>query len=289
MADPFREPQLPPSEVRRTLRRAADLAEHDPSTSGVERPMTRDELERVAGELGLPASSIARAIDPSVDSPGGGPPRGKRPWLLGAPTRLIVEAEVAGEPSESQREDLIEEIRDAVGEAGTIESMGKSLSFRLNAGASRRRDLSVRLRSRDGRTRIVVEERLGNQAAGLFFGLGFGGGLGPMGAYIAALAKLGVVGLVFPLLWIPTMIVLARTIFGMLARRRTRTLTDVMERLKRSAAHWSTVETRARVDVVKDASTTRTSGSREGQALADADAEVETEASVAPSRSKGTS
>jgi hypothetical protein len=286
MADPFREPQLPPSEVRRILRRAAELAEHDPGTSGAERPMTRDELERVAGELGLPASSIARAFDPAGDNPG--PARGKRPWFLGSPTRLVAEAEVAGEPSESQREDLIDDIRDAVGEAGMIESVGKSLTFRLTPGASKRRDLSVRLRSRDGRTRIVVEERLGNQAAGLFFGLGFGGGLGPMGAYIAAVAKLGVVGLVFPLLWIPTMLVLARTIFGALARRRTRTLTDVMERLKRSAAHWSTVEPRARVAVVTGTTSNAGSSSASGgEALADADAEAE--ASLGPGRTKGAS
>src|SRR5580658_1765840 len=122
MGHPFREPQLSPRDVRRLLRRAAELAEDDPGTPRAERAMTRAELERAAGDLGLPATSIARAFDDqSPDDATGGPLDAPHSAFLGAPTRLVLEAEVDGEPSETDREDLIEEIRDVVGHTGSIE------------------------------------------------------------------------------------------------------------------------------------------------------------------------
>jgi hypothetical protein len=90
----------------------------------------------------------------------------------------------------------------------------------------------------------VIEETLTNPATGLFVGLGVGGGIGPMGGYIMAIVKLGVVGLVFPLLWIPLMLLLARTIFGVMSRRRQQALEQLMSRLKKSADGWSVPKVR---------------------------------------------
>jgi hypothetical protein len=98
--------------------------------------------------------------------------------------------------------------------------------------------MSVRMRFRDGRTRVVMEQRLVGQAVGLFVGLGVGGGIGPMGGYIALIAKIGALGLVAPLVWIPLMLILARTIFSAMARRRARTMRDVMRRIERHAMTW---------------------------------------------------
>src|SRR5262249_23768485 len=135
--------------------------------------------------------------------------------FIGAPTRLVYEEEFDGEPSETDLEDLVEDIRAEVGDTGSVESVGKTLVWRTTPDyRGRGRGLSVRVRTRDKKTRIVVEERLTSQAAGLFVGLGVGGGIGPMGGYIIAIIKLGVIGLVFPLLWIPLMLLLARTIYG---------------------------------------------------------------------------
>ncbi len=241
MSQPFREAQIAPRDVRRILRRAAELADSDTATAHAERGMTRTELERAAGELGLPATAVARAID---DDAGAelerGPLDAPHSLFLGAPTHLVMETEVAGEPSETDREDLVEEIRDAVGQTGSIEVMGKTLTWRLGSGVRNARDFTVRLRSRNGRTRIVIEERLGQQATGLFVGIGVGGGVGPMGGYIAAMVKFGMMALVIPLLWIPLLLLLARGIFVQLARRRSRSMAEVMKRLTRSAAGWST-------------------------------------------------
>jgi hypothetical protein len=237
MASPFRDRRFGADEVRRILRRAAELADRDPDTSNVERALTRDEIERAAGELGLPRSAVARAIETA----GGDAPTAQPDSpLLGAPTRLVFEAEVEGEPSEADREDLLEEIRNEMGQTGAFESIGGTLIWKLSPDyRGRGRELSVRLRSRDGRTKIVVDERLVRQATGLFVGLGVGGGLSPMGGYIAAVANLGVLALVIPLVWIPLMLLLARTLYGALVERRERALRALLRRVVKSAEQWS--------------------------------------------------
>jgi hypothetical protein len=280
MTDPFRERRLQPGEARRILRRAIDLADRDPSTSAALRPLTLDELARTAEELGLPASAVAEAAGEDADDAPGGSPGGERSIFLGAPTRVVREIEVAGEPSDADREDLVEEIREVVGETGSVESVGKTMVWKIDPGyQGRGRDFSVRLRSRDGRTRVVVEERLGRQALALFLGLGLGGGIGPLGGYIAAVAKLGAVGLVFPLVWIPLLLVLARTIYGAIAARRERLVAKVMRKVERRAKRWAAPDdaSRKRIDAVPRARVA--TGTDDEAAAAEAEADEEAGAS----------
>src|SRR5260221_13614727 len=107
MADPFREQRIPPAEVRRVLRRAAELAESDPETPATEKSLTRVEIERSAEELGIPATAIARALESNLDASSAPQKKG----FLGAPTRIVFEREVEGEPSERDLEDLMDEIQ----------------------------------------------------------------------------------------------------------------------------------------------------------------------------------
>jgi hypothetical protein len=234
--DPYRERRFSAAEVRQVFRRAADLAEHDPETQGTERSLTRKELDRLAAEIGLPATAVARALQ-SDEAPEKQP---EQSWFLGAPTRMLLEREVEGEPSDSDREDLLEEIRTRLGITGSSETIGKTLVWKLNAvEGTKGRELSVRFRSKNGRTKIVIEEQLGRIAGGLFGGIGIGGGVGPLGGYIAALVHLGALGLVLPLLWIPAMLILARTIFVAIARRRRRTALELMDHLAEFSRSWS--------------------------------------------------
>jgi hypothetical protein len=270
--DPFREQRFEPEKVRRILRKAAALAESDRDTAGAGRALTGEEIERTAGELGIPASAVTAAMHDDAgneDDDDDATPRSKHSWFIGAPTRIVLEETVAGEPSEEDCEDIIEEISGTLGSTGALERVGKTLVWHLSPGyRGRGRDLSIRIRSRDGKTRILIEERLTNPATGLFVGIGVGAGIGPMGGYIAAMVKLGVVGLVFPILWIPLMLVLARTIYGALSRRRERSLREVMRKLKRSSAGWSAPKVR----VASEAATNK---------AADDEAEAEEEASAA--------
>ena len=240
MSSPFRDATMSPAEVRRVLKRAAEIAERDPEThnlAGVERTMTRAELESAAADLGIPESAVARAIEHASDD-GEIDDAAKGSSFLGGKTRIVLERELPREPTQAQREDLLDEIRDVTGDVGTLETLGNTLVWHATPTRNARQSLSVRMRFRDGRTRIVVEERLVGQAVGLFVGLGVGGGIGPMGAYIALIAKIGVLGLVAPLVWIPMMLLLARTIFSALSRRRARTMNEVMRRIEKSAVGW---------------------------------------------------
>jgi hypothetical protein len=234
---PFRDATMSPAEVRRVLKRAAEIAERDPDTAKVERAMTRAELENAAADLGIPESAIARAID-LPDEEGEIEDAAEGSWFLGGKTRIVLERELPAEPTQAQREDLVDEIRDVTGDVGTIESLGNTLVWHTTQTRNAARTLSVRFRFRDGRTRVVIEDRLLGQAIGLFVGLGVGGGIGPLGGYIALIAKLGVIGLVAPLVWIPMMLLLARTIFSAVSQRHARTMRDVMRRIERHAASW---------------------------------------------------
>jgi hypothetical protein len=271
MPDPFREQRYSAQEVRRILRRAAELAEDDPETPAAERALTREELTHAAGDLGLPESAVARAAAQGEGEPAAAPSEAPRSAFLGARTRIVLTEEIEGEPSEADREDLVELIREVTGETGAVETTSKTLTWRVDpVYRGQGRAISVRLRSRDGRTRVVMEERLGRQATGLFVGLGVGGGIGPMGAYIAAIAKLGVVGLMFPLVWIPLMLLLARTIFIGLEARRRRTLANVMRGIRRNAAGWSKRAAPSRISVPRKA---EADGAEEAEAEAEAEAD----------------
>jgi len=226
MGDPFRERRYAAEDVRQIVRRAVDAAEFQKSLS-------QAELERAADDLGIPNDALARAIEAAPESPkteGGG--------FLGGKTRILFEAEVEGEPSDRDREDLLDAIQSEIGETGAIENVGKTFGWRLGSMGGRGRDVTVRLRSRDGRTRIVVEERLARQAVGLFVGLGVGAGIGPMGAYIALIVNFGPLAALAPILWIPMTLLLARTAFGALHSRPEQALKMLFDRTVKQSATW---------------------------------------------------
>lgn len=248
MADPFREARLEPAEVRRILRRASELADADGETAAVERPLARAEVEALAEQLGIPKTAIARAIEGGDDaaSKKNDAPQGN--WFIGAPTRILFEADLAGEPSSEEREDLAEAIERGLGQSGgTASEVGRTFTWRLVPSAGRGRDVTIRLRAKDGRTHLVVEERLTQLATGLFVGIGVGAGVGAMGGYIALVAAFGIIGLLAPLVWIPLMLLLARTIYGAVARKRERQLRKLLERLTAISADWKGAPERTRV------------------------------------------
>lgn len=245
MADPFREQRFSPAEVRRIVRRAAQLADSDAEARNTEKSLSRTELESLFEQLGLPASSVARALGGDIaPEPASQADRG---GFVGAPTRIVFEVEVDGEPSDEDLEDLVAEIRAETHASGIFEKIGRTFSWRLDAIPGRSRELTVHARSRKGRTRVVVEELLSRQAVGLFVGLGVGGGVGPTAAYIAAIVAWGPIAALIPIAWIAFMLLLARTFFGQLHRRRERDLRRLFDRVVRASAAWCEHPVRARV------------------------------------------
>lgn len=272
MPSAFRERRLPPTEVRRILRRAAEIAETDPETDAAERALTQDELERHGAELGLPASAIRRA----VSAPLGPDPSGERPWL--EPRDVLLEQEIAGEVSADRHEEIVEAIRAAVGVEGRTEVVGKTLSFYLPRAVAP----LITIRSKDGATRVRVTERLNGAAAlaglstfaALASLMGVGVGMDVMRSALAA----GVIGAVVMLCGVfASSLVAARGI-----RRREAWLEHVMERAGAavSAAAEPAVEPAApaRVRVAEIGGAGEPAGATAEEREREAEAEVEAEA-----------
>ena len=145
--------------------------------------------------------------------------------------------------------ELVEEIRNALGVIGEIDTLSRSLTWRTGAKQGGR-TVSVTVRPRAGRTRIRVQERVGELAGELFGGImgGLGGGggsvaigvgIGAAGAPVAVV--LGLAGLV-----IGSSYGLARVIFTASVRSKTAELTGLIDRLAEHVAETSVVQQQIR-------------------------------------------
>jgi hypothetical protein len=144
----YRERRLAPAEVRRVVRRAAELSEADIAIAGTEGTLTVDEIERACATLGLSANAVRAAL---ADSRNGAPARSG----LGA--RVVLhEDEVAGELPADRLEEIVDVIRAHAGGVGRIEVVGKRISwFTIPHGGA-----TVVVQSRAGKTSIRVIEQV---------------------------------------------------------------------------------------------------------------------------------
>lgn len=151
--------------------------------------------------------------------------------LIGAPMKLVFEAEVAGQLSPEDFDVIAQTIRAGLGEAGMATALGRTLTWSSGAVQNQRR-LNVNVTAAAGRTMIRAEERLGPLAGGLFGGVLGGGGLGFSAAVFGiglgmthspALGGLSVVA------WLGTAYVTARAFFRRTSNRRAKELQDVVE------------------------------------------------------------
>jgi hypothetical protein len=224
-------------EVSLILRRAGELQES--RQEGADGGMSLTDLEAVAREAGLDPALVRQAAA-ELPVPGQRPlPSGAGERFLGAPTMLRYERVVDGELPPSEYDLLVEEIRRATNDVGTLSTLGRTLAWSSSSslqhgrGASRRA-VSVTVVARGGRTAIRVEERVTGLAGGLFGGLmgGLGGGSGgaAMGigfaVFHSAVAALGLWGAI-----IAGSYGLARTIFTTVVRRRAGELSSLADRL----------------------------------------------------------
>jgi len=172
--------------------------------------------------------------------------------FLGAPTRLVVERVVDGIVPPEEYDFLLEEIRAALGRVGYAAKAGSSLYWTarkpqepmqgLDLGnlwetmmEDEAPDIRVRLVTRQGQTRIRVEQRMGGTAGGIFGGVWGGGGAGITAGYLGI--ALGAMSApVIPVLAGGVAIIggtyaLSRAIFQATVRSRLRILEDLGDRL----------------------------------------------------------
>ncbi len=224
-------------EVALIIKRASELQQTE-TTSESNTGMSLAELEQVAREAGLDPELVRRAasdLDTRVTDQT--PNR-----FLGAPTVLRLERTIDGEVPTDEYEPLVLEIQGLLGEVGSASTIGRSLQWTVQSAARRRastRTVQVTISPRNGRTTIRIEERLGGLAGGLFGGLM--GGLGGGTTGISAGIGMGVLHswAAFAGIWggvVAGSYLLARTIFGRVARGRGEALQNLMSRLVEHAS-----------------------------------------------------
>jgi len=192
----------------------------------------RARVESLERELDQARDEIARMRvgdrrEVSLEGPG-------RAWL-GAPTVLRYERRFDGELSAHDHETVAELLEERFGAEGRGSVLGSTFRWSLHPPA-RNRVIDVRIKSADGRTRLVVTERLGHMAGGLFGGIvgGVGGG-GLPGVVMGAIAMFG--GWTAPLAgaaWILAVYGAVRFGFRRLGERRARELLDARDALERT-------------------------------------------------------
>lgn len=151
--------------------------------------------------------------------------------FLGDATSITFEATVDGEMPERDFDLMVEIIRRALGDAGNVSAVGRSLSWN---SANKSRKVQVTVLVRDGRTNIYVAENQRDLAGALFGGIVGGGGGGMIGPSLAlGLEAVGsaVAAGGFIVGSVALAYTIARTIYTRMLRSRREALRDVTERL----------------------------------------------------------
>lgn len=216
-------PSFSDEETARILERAAELSGAPVASRGT----TLEELERIAVEAGLDPAAVRRA---ALEVRGAGPPSKWR--TIFGPMSVRFEAEVEGELDDVGRERVAEALHKAIGDAGSLDSVGRVLTYTIQ-GARNGRNLTVVVSSRDGRTHITCEERLGAIAGGIYGGVGGGSSSLVIWAAIGAGTVLGPIAAVGAgVLAAASLFGVTRTLFGFAAARRQRSLEKACEQVR---------------------------------------------------------
>ena len=220
-------------EVGLILKRAAELQGQAPA-SAAGGGFSLHELEEIAAEAGIDSGSLRRAAA-ELDEGKADVHEGAAARLLGGPPTIRYERTLRGELSAEALERLIVPIQRAAGKLrGQAGVLGRTLTWQSKTSDDMR-SLQVIVASRNGRTRVTIEERLGSFAASIFGGImggaGVGGGLGiGLGVGIGALGS-ALFSIAFPIGALGGTYLLSRTIFGSAVRRRQRILRELLDQL----------------------------------------------------------
>ena len=221
-----------PDEIEAIVNRAAEV--EVPSEAG---SMTIGGVEQIARAVGIDTSAVRSAashLSPRSSSRETALEQPKTNHLIGGPTRLLYQRVVSGELAEGDYPLLVDEIRTIIGEVGQVSQLGHSFTWVLNKGSSGIRSIEVAVTVRGGKTRITVQENLGNLIGAIFGGIGGGlggGGAGPMvGITAGALHAPAALAFMIPA-WLGLVYLTARTSYYYAVKRREKTLTLLIDRL----------------------------------------------------------
>jgi hypothetical protein len=247
MDEPERSPsqrRFSDKEIQAILARAAELqrrrgareaggSQDSDSASGV----SLAELQSVAREAGIDPALIREAAV-ELDHR---PPSGRFSIFLGENRTQQARRHLDAKLSEEDLEELLVTLDTVAGEAGHGTVSRSTLSWSTDTAIAMRNGYQTRVQVRSNRrgTDISARTELGNLAGGLFGGLtggfGVGGGLGVgLGVGLDTLNSVPFAVLV-PIGFIGAAYLLARTIYGAIARHRRRRNTQIVEELAAAA------------------------------------------------------
>jgi serine/threonine protein kinase len=229
----------PPRRVYRSeeaveiVKRAAQLEATNPTSSGA---MTLGGVEALGAEVGIAPELVRSAArrterkSGTVNTPIPAPSDNR---LAGGPTRILHERVVEGELAESEFLYVVEEIRRCMGSAGQVGQLGRSFTWSMGKNPTNR-NTEVTVSVRSGRTRITVNETLGNLAGAVYGPIGGGMGGGGSGVMVAifegALHMPALLIAVIPL-WLLATYGTARAVYSGTSKRRRRELGELADRL----------------------------------------------------------
>ncbi|HEU4994287.1 MAG TPA: serine/threonine-protein kinase [Gemmatimonadaceae bacterium] len=225
-----------PDEINAIVSRAAEMEVSNPTESG---SMTIGGIEQIARDVGIDTRAVRSAVqqfsprtstrEANIEAP-------KRNLLIGGPTRLLHQRTIEGELSEADYPMVVDEIRTIIGEVGQVSQLGRSFTWVLNKGSSGIRNIEVAVTVRNGRTRITIQESLGQLIGAVFGGLGAGvggGGLGPIiGIMFGALHLPGALAAFVIPAWVSVAYSIARTSYHYSVKSRDKKLVELADRLE---------------------------------------------------------
>jgi hypothetical protein len=140
---------------------------------------------------------------------------------------------VEGELAETEFLYVLEEIRRCLGSAGQVSQLGRSFTWSMGKTPTNR-NVEVSVSVRAGRTRIMINETLGNLVGAVYGPIGGGmggGGSGMMVAIIEGALHMPALLIGAIPLWLLATYGTARAVYSGTSKRRRRELGDLADRL----------------------------------------------------------
>jgi hypothetical protein len=189
------------------------------------------ELADTKGQLEQEQSkALVLRSDTSLAQVDAGSPAARR-WL-GAPTRIETKRTLEGEIPEEAHTDLIETIRQRLGQVGGTTVLPGSLAWAADTHKNGiGPNINVYITVRNGKTEIRADERMGQLAGAIYGGVGGGVGGGGIALPLMAAAINPLLLLVSLPIWLGGSYAGCRYLYKRSVRRRTRRLEELMEEL----------------------------------------------------------
>jgi hypothetical protein len=216
-------------EIGRILKRATELQHDEPSAPGA--GITLADLEEIAAEAGIDPRYLRQAAS-EVDVTH--PDASIWAKVVGDDLLLVRDVTLTGELDQEGFERIVAAIQTGAREHGQPSLLGRTLTWRAET-PSKMRTMQIVVTSREGQTRVRLEEDLTQTAVGWVAGLTAGAGMG-VGMGVGMPIALEVLGsalfaVAFPIGMVAISYIGARQVYRTIADRRRSAIGRLFDRV----------------------------------------------------------